>query len=139
VTHPASPPRPVVISTRDEAAEAFGAGSFVHRVMSRIDPPPPPTPEQQAELDRLRAESAILAERIREAWAIPAAFAAVGECIALVNTHALALFEVDGTADLSLNDWRGLAFHALALIYHRTPELLPIGPAVHADCHGDDR
>lgn len=140
--HPIIPtPMPVVLSvnTAAEAAEQFGAGSQLHRLVGRLHPPPPPTPEERAESERRRAEYAVLAERAREAWAIPAAFAAVGDCIALVEAHARVLAEVDGSAEYNMSGWREHAFASLALLFERSPELLPIGPAVHADCGGDDR
>lgn len=138
MTVPVFPSMPVVLS-RDEAAKQFGAGSQLHRIAAILDPPPPPTPEEQVEIDRRRAEQVVLAHRAHAAWAIPTAFGAVAECIALVETHATSLLEVDGSSGFTLTEWRELAFHSLALLYERTPELLPIGPAVHADCHGDDR
>ena len=135
---PVFPPMPAFIS-RVEAAEQFGAGSTLHRIVSRFDPPPPPTPEEQAEIDRVRA-AAILANDVwRQAVNLQAGFGVLGECHSLVEAHATALFEADGSGAFTLSEWRELARCHLSVLYERSPELLPVGPAVHADCHGDDR
>ena len=55
------------------------------------------------------------------------AFAVVARCVALVEAHAVALFESDGSGAFTLSEWRKLAFHALAHIAKHSPELLPFG------------
>lgn len=137
--HLITTPMPVVLSfsTPAEADTQFGAGSLIARAARlAIEGPrvyPAPTPEE-------------LAERVRLATLhdLADAFRAVGECIALVEAHAVALYEVDqearfGCAMDALRYWRSVAFASLALLYARTPELLPIGQAVHAFCGDDDR
>lgn len=124
-------PMPVVLSvtTAAEAETAFGAGSqFALAARRHIEGPrvyPPPTPEQ------LAAD-----QRARVADALETAFLTVGQCVELVEAHARALFTSDGSNAFTLSEWRTIAFGSLACIYDLTPELLPIGPAVHADCHG---
>lgn len=149
-----TPPMPVFLSTTDDrdvpptiqclqqAADLYGEGSQAFRVAQRAFPKevirhcyPPLTPQQVAAEAEYR--------RNIERGAIEAAFAIVGQCLALVEAHAIALFDADETASGGcamawFRHCRALAFRSLALLYQRSPELLPIGDAVHADCRGDD-
>lgn len=162
MTGPVFPPMPVVLATtpgdrplgspgiliagapglsvlsRVAAAEQFGAGSQLHAMASRLDPPPPPTPEEQAEIDRVRAVQSAITDRWLEGVNLHAAFVILGECISLVEVHANALDETDDSSLLTLAEWRGRAFDALAIMFDRYPELLPIGPDVHENCDRGD-
>ena len=126
-------PMPEVLSVTAvaEAEAAFGAGSELAAVARRhIDGPhvyPQPTAEQVA-----------ADQRARVADALATAFLVVGQCVALVEAHTSALFDVDAFTGLMRSEWRYLAHQSLAALHARSPELLPIGPAVHADCHGGD-
>lgn len=138
-------PMPVVLSTGDAVAERFGIGSELHRIAERLNPSPPKprAPEWYAARARHEAEHAARRHAM-DIWNIGTAFAAVGECIALVEAHAVTLHDADLTSTDAcprgdLREWRAMAFRSLAFLYERSPELLPIGPAVHADCHGDDQ
>lgn len=128
---------PIAITSAEEAAEQFGAGSLTHRFALRIWPPPPPPPEQVEAMARALSVVVAEQERARIGWA----FLYVGQCIDLVEVHAQALFDSDvqtTTRDVRhIDHWREVAHRSLALIYERTPELLPIGPDVHADCHSE--
>lgn len=63
--------------------------------------------------------------RNRMFLAIEEAFYALGECLRLVDAHAAALLEVDGSNAFLPEEWWALSFYSLALIYRETPELLP--------------
>jgi len=120
-----------------DAEKLFGLGSLVHRFALRhfgAPPAPPKTPEQVAADDARRAARERECDRNRLAYAL----VVVGQCIELVDAHATALCEADGSSSFTLHEWRDLARAALGDIYERSPELLPIGPDVHRDC-GDDR
>ena len=141
-------PLPILITKADGSKETlrtvedveayFGAGSAIHVwVAERCRPP---LSEAQIAERHAREEEG---RRLEQRVSIGYAFAAVGECIALVEAHAVALHDADLTSTDAcprgdLREWRAMAFRSLAFLYDRTPELLPIGPAVHSDCHGDD-
>jgi hypothetical protein len=130
------------VASTDEAALMFGEGSSMWVWACRYFGPPPPKPLTAEQIAaRLKAETCLATYQHNVAiWNIGTAFAAVGECIALVEAHAQALYEVS-VADaevLTLRICRSLAFRSLALLFERSPELIPFGEAVHADCGRGD-
>ena len=122
-----------LVTSLKHAAELFGEHTMMFGVAQRVFPNehlheyPQPTAEQKA-ADR----------RAATYYSLLRAFITLGECLSLVEAHAVALFEADGSGAFTLSEWRDVARGSLAVLYERTPELLPIGPDVHANC-GDDR
>jgi hypothetical protein len=123
-------PMPVVLSTAADAEAAFGKGSpAALRMRLAFEGPRPSTCSACGAATR--PADGQLCDVCRPRWSLfddlEDAFRAVGRCVDLVEAHATALFESDGSSSFTLTEWRALAFHHLARLSERSPDLLPFG------------
>jgi hypothetical protein len=125
---------PVVLSVED-AAQAFGAGSTLHGVVTRILHPPPPRRCESCNVEIPWSTHCTPCGEVRDRFvSLYCAFRFLGECVGLVDEYARALADTDQSALLTLEEWRARAFDALALVSIRAPGLMPF----RGD-DGDDR